>query len=203
MGDPRRLLVVVSAPSGAGKTSLCQEVVRRIPGLAHSVSYTTRPSRAHEVGGRDYHFVDEATFQRMVTAGDFAEWASVHGHHYGTSRLLLETHFGAGQDVILDIDTQGAAQLRRTYPDGVFVFLLPPSWEVLEERLRSRQSDAPDEIERRLRRAREEMKRYGDYTYVIINDVLERAVTDLSAIIVAERHRSFRLNSRVRDQLGI
>jgi guanylate kinase len=139
----------------------------------------------------------------MVKAGDFAEWASVHGHYYGTSRHLLETHFAAGQDVILDIDTQGAAQLRRTYPDGVFVFLLPPSWKVLEERLRSRQSDAPDEIERRLRTAREEMKRYGDYTHVIINDVLERAVGDLSAIIVAERHRSFRLNSHVRDQLGI
>ncbi|HZX61153.1 MAG: guanylate kinase [candidate division NC10 bacterium] len=203
MGGPPRLLIVVSAPSGAGKTSLCREAVRRIPGLAHSVSYTTRAPRAHEVAGRDYHFVDEATFRRMVRAGDFAEWATVHGHLYGTSRPLLDAHFAAGQDVILDIDTQGAAQLRRVYTDGIFVFVLPPSWEQLEERLRARKSDAPEEIERRLRKARDEMKVFTEYHYVVINDVFERAVEDLYAIIVAERCRSVRLDSRVREELGI
>ncbi|MFQ5847327.1 MAG: guanylate kinase [Candidatus Methylomirabilales bacterium] len=203
MGDPRWLLVVVSAPSGAGKTSLCGEAVRRNPGLTHSISYTTRAPRSHEVEGRDYHFVDEATFQRMVRAGDFAEWARVHGHFYGTSRHLLEAELGAGRDVILDIDTQGAAQLRQVYPEGVFVFVLPPSWEQLEERLRARQSEASDEIERRLRRAQEEMTYFHEYDYVIINDVLEQAVGDLCAIIVAERHRSSRLRSRIREELGI
>lgn len=203
MGDSRRILIVVSAPSGAGKTSLCEEVVRRIPDLAHSISYTTRAPRSHEVAGRDYHFVDEATFQRMVKAEDFAEWASIHGHFYGTPRDLLDAQLAAGRDVILDIDTQGAAQLRQVYSEGVFVFVLPPSWEQLEERLRTRQSDSPEEIERRLRKAREEMKYFNEYEYVIINDVFERAVGDLCAIIVAERSRSFRLHSAVREELSI
>jgi len=203
MGDPRRLLIVVSAPSGAGKTSLCEEAVRRIPGITHSVSYTTRTPRPHEVGGRDYHFVDEATFQDMVKSGSFAEWASVHGHFYGTSRHLLADQVAAGQDVILDVDTQGAAQLRQAYPGGVFVFVLPPSWTQLEQRLQNRQSDAPEEIERRLKKAREEMKYFSEYDYVIINDVLERAIGDLCAIIAAERCRNFRLNSHFREELGI
>ncbi len=203
MGDFGRLVIVVSAPSGAGKTSLCKEVVRRVPGLAHSISYTTRAPRSHEVGGRDYHFVDEATFQRMVQSRDFAEWATVHGNLYGTSRHLLEADLAAGHDVVLDIDTQGAAQLRQVYPEGVFVFVLPPSWEQLEDRLRARESDAPEEIARRLRRARDEMKYFKEYDYVIINDVLERAVGDLHAIIEAERCRGFRLDSRVREELGI
>ena len=203
MGDPRRLLIVVSAPSGAGKTSLCEEAVRRIPALAHSVSYTTRAPRSHEVAGRDYHFVDEATFQQMLKAESFAEWATVHGHLYGTSRDLLEAQLAAGQDVILDVDTQGAAQLRRVYSEGVFVFVLPPSWEQLEQRLRDRRSDTPEEIERRLRKAREEMKYFTEYDYVVINDVLERTVGDLCAIITAERRRSFRLDSHIREDLGI
>jgi guanylate kinase len=200
---PRRLVIVVSAPSGGGKTSLCEEAVRRIPDLVHSVSFTTRPPRSHEVNGRDYYFVNEATFQRMVESGDFAEWASVHDHLYGTSKRLLEANMAAGKDVILDVDVQGAAQLRQQYPEGVFVFMLPPSWDMLEERLRARRSDASEEIERRLKKAREEIKCFNEYEYVIINDVLERAVGDLCAIIAGERCRSFRLNPQVRDDLGI
>ncbi len=202
-GGPRRLLIVVSAPSGAGKTSLCEEAVRQIPGLVHAISYTTRVPRPHEVNGRDYYFVDEATFQRMVEAGEFAEWARVHGNLYGTSRGLLEAHLAAGRDIILDIDTQGATQLKRVYPEGIFVFILPPSWGQLEGRLRARQSDPPEEIERRLRKAREEMKSFRDYDYVIINDVLERAARRLCAIIVAERCRSFRLDSGLQEALGL
>lgn len=203
MEKPRRLVIVVSAPSGGGKTSLCDEAVRRIPDLVHSVSFTTRPPRSHEVNGRDYYFVNEATFQRMVESGDFAEWASVHDHLYGTSKRLLEANMAAGKDVILDVDVQGAAQLRQQYPEGVFVFMLPPSWDMLEERLRARRSDASEEIERRLKKAREEIKCFNEYKYVIINDVLERAVGDLCAIIAGERCRSFRLNPQVRDDLGI
>jgi guanylate kinase len=188
------MLVVVSAPSGAGKTSLCEWVVAAVPNLAHSVSFTTRPPRSDERDGRDYHFVDEATFQGMVDRGDFAEWAVVHGHLYGTSQALLQRHFAAGRDVILDIDTQGAAILRREHPDAVFVFVVPPSWALLEERLRRRRSDAEADIQRRLQRAREEVKHYAEYQYVIVNDVFARAAEELKAIILAERRRSVQVD---------
>lgn len=188
------LLIVVSAPSGAGKTSLCEWVVKAAPDLAHSVSYTTRPPRPHEADGRDYHFVDEAVFRAMVARGEFAEWAVVHGHLYGTSRTLLNQHFAAGQDVVLDIDTHGAAILRRDYPEGVFVFIVPPSWTLLEERLRLRHSDTEEEIQRRLRRAREEVRHYAEYQYVIVNEVFDRAAEGLKAIILAERRRSCRVD---------
>jgi guanylate kinase len=188
------LLVVVSAPSGAGKTSLCEWVVAALPGIAHSVSYTTRPPRPDEQDGRDYHFVDEATFRGMADRGEFAEWAPVHGHLYGTSRAQLQRHLAAGRDVILDIDTQGADILRRTYADGIFVFVVPPDWATLEQRLRRRRSDAEADIQRRLQRAREEIKRYPDYQYVIVNDEFARAADALRAIILAERRRSTRVD---------
>jgi guanylate kinase len=130
----------------------------------------------------------------MVDRGEFAEWAVVHGHLYGTSQPLLQRHFAAGLDVILDIDTQGADILRRSHPDGVFVFVVPPSWAVLEERLRRRRSDVEAEIQRRLQRAREEVKRYPEYEYVIVNDEFARAAEMLKAIILAERRRSFRVD---------
>ncbi len=193
-GTSRPLLVVVSAPSGAGKTSLCEWVITEVPGLAHSVSFTTRPPRRDEQNGRDYHFVDEVTFRAMVDRGEFAEWAVVHGHLYGTSQALLDQHITAGLDVILDIDTQGAAILRRSHPDGVFVFIVPPSWAMLEERLRRRRSDADADIQRRLQRAREEVKNYSEYEYVIVNDEFARAAEELKAIIVAERRRGCRVD---------
>ncbi len=189
---PERLLVVVSAPSGAGKTSLCERVASLLPDLVHSVSHTTRRPRPEELHGRDYYFVDEATFREMVAADAFAEWATVHGHLYGTSKAALEGPFQNAQDVILDIDTQGAAILRRKYPRGVFVFVVPPTWEQLEARLRQRRTDKEAEIQRRLRKAREEVKHFGEYEYVILNDEFERAVRDLTAIILAERCKSSR-----------
>jgi guanylate kinase len=189
-----RMLVVVSAPSGAGKTSLCEWVVTAVPNLAHSVSFTTRPPRPDEKDGRDYHFVDEGKFRAMAERGDFAEWAVVHGHLYGTSQALLERHAAAGQDVVLDIDTQGAAILRGVHPDAVFIFVIPPSWTKLEERLRRRQSDTEADIQRRLQRAREEVKHYAEYQYVIVNDVFTRAAEELKAIILAERRRSVRVD---------
>ena len=188
------MLVVVSAPSGAGKTSLCEWVVAAVPNLAHSASFTTRPPRPDERDGRDYHFVDEATFRAMADRGEFAEWAVVHGHLYGTSQALLQRHFAAGQDVILDIDTQGAAILRREHPDAVSVFIVPPSWALLEERLRRRRSDAEADVQRRLQRAREEVTHYAEYQYVIVNDVFARAAEELKAIVLAERRRSVRVD---------
>jgi guanylate kinase len=186
-------LVVVSAPSGAGKTSLCDHVVGVVPELVHSVSHTTRPPRPAEVDGKDYYFVGEATFRGMVERGEFAEWAEVHGRLYGTARAVLATHFAAGRDVILDIDTQGAALLRASFPDGVFVFIVPPSWTILEERLRLRHSDAEADIRRRLQRAREEVQHYGEYGYVLVNDEFARTAEELKAIILAERRRSWRV----------
>ncbi len=186
------MLLVVSAPSGAGKTSLCEWSITAVPDLAHSVSHTTRAPRPHEVDGRDYYFVDEPTFRAMAERGEFAEWALVHGGLYGTSWAVLEGHFAAGRDVILDIDTQGAALLRQRFPEGVFIFIVPPSWDALEQRLRQRHSDTEGDIRRRLERAREEIRHYAEYQYVIVNDDFARAAEDLKAIIFAERRRSCR-----------
>lgn len=192
--DRSRLVIVVSAPSGAGKTSLCERAAQLVPNLVHSVSYTTRPPRPDEENSRDYHFVDQATFQRMVDAGEFAEWAWVHGNLYGTPERLLEKHLREGKAVILDIDTQGARQLRARYPQGVSVFIVPPNLAMLEARLRQRRTDAEEEIQRRLKKAQEELKHSHEYQYVVINDVLERAAHELAAIIAAERCRSFRVD---------
>jgi guanylate kinase len=196
----RPVLCVVSAPSGAGKTSLCEWVVQALPHLAHSVSYTTRPPRPHEAHGRDYYFVDGTAFRAMAERGEFAEWAVVHGHLYGTARVVLEEHFRAGRDVILDIDTRGAEILRGAHPDGVFVFIVPPSWALLEQRLRYRNSDTEADIQQRLQRAREEVRHYVEYQYVIVNDVFTRAAEELKAVILAERLRSSRVNLEFLDR---
>jgi len=190
-----RLLVVVSAPSGAGKTSLCRGAVASVSGLVHSISYTTRVARPEEVGGRDYFFIPEEEFLKRIEAGEFVEWARVHGCLYGTSRLQLEAHFQAGRDVILDIDVQGAAQLREKYPSGIFVFILPPMVEKLEQRLRMRKTDSEEEIQRRLQKATAEMKEYAQYQYLIINDDLEAAIAALRSVIVAERCKTFRADA--------
>jgi len=195
------LIVVVSAPSGAGKTTLCQEAARRVPRLVHSVSYTTRAPRPDEQDERDYHFVDEATFRKMIEAGDFAEWAAVHGQLYGTYRLLLEKQFAEGLDVILDIDTQGAAILRRVYPGAAFVFVVPPTFALLETRLRQRRSDSQQEIRQRLARAREELQHYREYRYIVVNDIFDDAVKQLSSIITAERSRSDRVDLSFLDEV--
>lgn len=190
----RRMLVVVSAPSGAGKTSLCEWAVTAVPDLVHSVSHTTRAPRPHETAGRHYYFVDEPTFRSMAARGEFAEWAEVYGHLYGTSRAVLDAYSAAGQDAILDIDTRGATILREAYPEAVCVFIVPPSWEILERRLRQRHSDAEADIQRRLARALEEVQHYAEYQYVIVNDDFSRAAEELRAVILAERRRSSRVD---------
>ncbi len=194
------ILFVVSAPSGAGKTSLCQELVRQVPDLRYSVSYTTRKPRPAEIADRHYHFVEEATFRDMIKESAFLEWAEVYGHLYGTPRAPLKEWIAQGIDVLLDIDTQGALQIRRHEPDAVSIYILPPSLEVLRRRLEDRKGDAPDEIARRLKKARDEVKNYRDYAYVIINEDFKSAVRQLEAIVLAERSRTALLDLSAVEQ---
>ena len=184
------LVFVVSAPSGAGKTTLCRAVTDSLESLKHSISYTTREPRPGEKDGRDYFFVTEEKFRSMVRAGDFAEWAEVHSHLYGTSRKALDDMVLNGIDVILDIDTQGAMQIKKTYDRAMFLFILPPSLKILEERLHNRQSDDREEIKKRMRRAHEEIREYAMYDYIIVNRDFDRALSELRSIIVAERCRT-------------
>jgi len=188
------LLIVVSAPSGTGKTSLCQELVATIPDVRYSISYTTRPRRATEVEAKHYHFVEQKTFLAMIEADGFLEWAEVYGHLYGTPRVPLRQWRQEGIDVLLDIDTQGAAQIRQREPSGVSIYLLPPSLAVLRRRLQNRQSDAPEEIARRLKKAKEEVKAYREYQYVVINDDFKSAYKELEAIVLAERNKTSALD---------
>ncbi len=197
----RGTLFVVSAPSGAGKTTLCREIRLRLPDLAYSVSVTTRSPRPGEVDGTDFRFVREAEFRAMLARNEFAEWATVHGNLYGTRARSLEEALGAGRDVLLDIDTQGAAQLRARYTaaDAVLIFVVAPSVKELEQRLRERRSDQDAEIERRLRRAREEIALWRQYDYLIVNRDLKEALDQLESIILAERCRVIRLGLTLPD----
>lgn len=187
-------LFIVSAPSGAGKTTLCREVSKMVSGLFYSVSYTTRKPRPGEINGKDYSFVTLAEFRKMVEREEFAEWAEVHDNLYGTSIKTLND-LRKTCDIILDIDTQGASQMKKMYGEGVYIFILPPSMEVLEERIRKRMANSEEEIRVRLKRAREEITEYKEYEYVIINRDFSEAVSQLSSIIVSERCRRERLDT--------
>ena len=195
------LLLTLCSPSGAGKTTLTRFLLEELPDLAFSVSHTTRPPRGNEVDGADYHFVDRATFEAMVSEGRFAEWAKVHGNLYGTSLDELDRARAAGKTgIVFDIDYQGARQLRARLPEVVSVFVLPPSMEELERRLRGRGTDADDVIARRLAKAREEISHYGFFDYVVVNDDLDEAKKAVLAIARAERARRAR-NARVAEEL--
>ena len=182
-------LLIVSAPSGAGKTSLVKALVERDPRVVLSVSHTTRPPRPGERDGVDYHFVDGATFERMAAEGAFLEHAEVFGNRYGTARATVERELAADRDVILEIDWQGAHLARAAMPEAVSVFILPPSREALEERLRGRGQDDETVIARRMARAVDEMSHYDEYDYLVVNDVFETALEDLLAIVRATRLR--------------
>jgi guanylate kinase len=182
----------VSSPSGAGKTTLTRRLLAEFVGqLEFSVSYTTRPIRPGEVDGRDYNFVDKAEFQRMVEAGEFAEHAFVHQNRYGTAQAPIEAALAGGKDVIFDVDWQGGAALSERWPgDSLKIFILPPDLPALEARLRSRATDAPEVVERRLAKAREELEHFGEYQHLIINDELDRAYAILRAIYLTRRDAS-------------
>lgn len=196
------MLIVVSAPSGAGKTSLCREIRKVVANLGYSISHTTRAPRPGEVDGHDFYFVSEPAFRAMIDQGDFAEWARVHGNLYGTSSRPLEEALDRGEDILLDIDTQGARQLRTRYPQGLYVFVVAPSMKELELRLRERKSDAPQEIARRLARAVEEIAAWREYDYLIVNRHLDEAVRELGCIVEAERCRTSRLVLSIPDLPG-
>ena len=188
----RGTLFVVSSPSGGGKGTLIRRVLELVDKLSYSVSYTTRGPRPNEVNGREYFFVDRKTFDEMVADGEFLEWACVHGNFYGTSRRQIAEKIASGIDIVLEVDVQGAASVRQLLMDSVSVFILPPSFEVLRQRLCARGTDAPAELEVRLRNAPDELRQYSSFDYVIINDEVERAAGQLAAIIYAERARCLR-----------
>lgn len=197
-------LFIVSSPSGAGKTTLIRRVLEdpRIGGTLHfSVSHTTRPPRTGERDGVEYHFVDEAGFRAIEESGGFLEWAVVYGNLYGTSRAEVEPRLERGLDVLLDIDVQGARQVRSHVPEAVKVIVFPPSREVLEARLKTRASDAPEVVRRRLAAARKEMEEWGEFDYAIINEDLEAAVDELRSILVARRAGKSRRRERLESIL--
>jgi guanylate kinase len=198
-------LFIISAPSGAGKTSLVKALLKTGIDLRLSISYTSRPARPEEVDGRDYHFVSREMFEQRRERGEFLESAQLYGNFYGTSQKWINETIASGHDILLEIDSQGAHQVRRIFPKVVGIFVLPPSLEVLEMRLRLRGQDSSEAITRRLAAAREEMGHVGEYDYVIINEKLDKALQDLACIVHAERLRMTKQIARHLDlvtQLG-
>jgi guanylate kinase len=192
---------IISAPSGSGKTTLVSRLLARLPGMMFSISYTTRKPRGEEVDGHSYHFVSREDFEAMIAGDEFLEWAEVFGNYYGTHRGILEEAQAQGRDLVLDIDVQGARQLRGRIPEAVSVFILAPSRQILEQRLRARGEDREDVIDRRLREAAEEIRNYQQYDYVLINRDLDDSDATLNAIVRAERVRRTRIEQQIRPIL--
>jgi len=182
-------LIIVSGPSGAGKSALSLNVLQSLPGLSFSVSFTTRAPRGFERDGIEYHFVDNRRFEELVESGELLEWAEVYGNYYGTSRRCVDEILGRGDDVLLDVDVQGARSILRKRPDAVSIFILPPSFQVLRERLESRKLDKAYVIEQRLKIACSETGHYRSYDYLIINDDLGKSTDEMRAIILGSRCR--------------
>jgi guanylate kinase len=193
---------VVSAPSGAGKSTLVHRLVASVPDLIFSISFTTRKPRPGEVDGRDYFFVDDNAFDAMVRADGFVEWVQVYGQRYGTGREWLDGVLASGLDVLLDIETTGALNLRRAIPDAHMIFILPPSAAVLEQRLRSRGKDSDEQVALRLKHARHEMELYHAYDYLVVNDELEAAYRSFESIVYATRARRERMAPVAQGLLG-
>lgn len=183
------ILFIVSGPSGTGKSTLCKDLLKLIPTLNFSISYTTRLPRKDEKTGKDYNFVSRDTFNAMISKGDFAEWAEIYGHLYGTSRSFIEQKLQAGSDLLLDIDFQGAQQLKKIFPHAVTIFVIPPSVEELEKRLQKRETDSSIVIRERIAKACAEIAQARNYAYIIINDIYAQALQALHSIVLAENHR--------------
>ena len=192
--DRRGILFIISAPSGTGKTTLCKQLTANLPGLWHSISYTTRKPRPGEEHGHEYYFIGEQAFQEMIAQNEFVEWAHVYGHLYGTPRKSLTEKIEQGIDVLLEIDVQGAMQVKKRFEDSVSIFILPPSMTVLRARLQTRAADSPEEIQRRLNKVKEEVWSYQEYAYIVQNEDLGRSLHDLESIFWSERLKTKRLN---------
>jgi guanylate kinase len=189
------LLVVLSAPSGAGKTTLAHRMLKEMPEAIFSISYTTREPRGQERHGVDYHFVDVHTFREKIERGEFVEWAEVHGHFYGSPKAPVEKAMATRGLAVFDIDVQGGQAIKQKYPEAILVFILPPSMEELERRLRGRKTDSDETIQRRLLGARSEIERgLGTYDYIIVNDDFERAYRQLESVVIAEKSRRGRVD---------
>ena len=188
----RGILFVISSPSGGGKGTLIRRILTHMPRLGYSVSWTTRAPRQGEVNGRDYHFVTQEEFIAARERGEFLEWASVHGNFYGTSLKVVERELVAGRDIVLEIDVQGATTLRRNGIEAVTVFIIPPSFEILRRRLTGRQSENSETLALRLQNSRREVEHYREFDYVVLNDDVDRAATQLASIVYAERARRVR-----------
>ena len=197
----RGMLIVVSSPSGGGKGTLIDRVLKTVPNLSYSVSFTTRAPRPAEEDGREYFFIDRVSFEQMIERGEFLEWADVYGHLYGTNCNQVERERAAGHDIILEIDVQGAASIREKIPDAVSIFILPPSFELLRGRLLARGTDSAEALEKRMRGAPSEVEQYRHLQYVILNDDINRASQQLAAVIYAERARRERQEVNLREAL--
>ena len=202
-GGGRNLVLVVSAPSGTGKTTICRELLKQEPQLSFSVSHTTRPPRRAEKDGSDYHFVSESEFRERIARDEFIEWVENFGHLYGTSRDTVNQCIQSGRDVLLDVEPHGAKTLKRIYPWGVFVFMLPPSLAVLAERLGRRGSEGEDMRKQRTDRAVEEIREATWYDYIVTNDSVSHTVTLLRSIYVAEKNRNVRSERRIAALLKV
>jgi len=197
----RGMLIVVSSPSGGGKGTLIDRVLKTVPNLSYSVSFTTRAPRPAEEDGREYFFIDRAAFEQMIERGEFLEWADVYGHLYGTNCNQVERERAAGHDIILEIDVQGAESIREKIPDAVSIFILPPSFELLRGRLLARGTDSAEALEKRMRGAPSEVEQYRHFQYVILNDDINRASQQLASVIYAERARRERQEVNLRGAL--
>ena len=198
--ERRGILFIISAPSGTGKTTLCKQIAASLPGLWHSVSYTTRKPRPGEESGREYFFIEETVFQGMVERNEFMEYAQVYGNWYGTPRRTLMEKMEQGVDVLLEIDVQGALQIKKKIDDAVYIFILPPSMDTLRSRLQSRASDSQEEILRRLQKVKEEVWSVREYYYIVRNDDLAQSLRELQSIFLAERLKTKRLDMNWLEQ---
>lgn len=195
-------LIIISSPSGGGKGTLIREVLKSTPDISLSVSYTTRQMREGEQDGREYFFITKERFEELIAAGEFLEYATVHGHYYGTSITQVHRQVETGQDVILEIDVQGAGIVFEKMPKVLSIFILPPSYETLRERLTKRATESPEELELRLRNAVLEVQRYKDFKYVVVNSEIGRATEEIKAIIAGERLRRDRQEAAIQDILN-